>query len=358
MVDASTNKPTSPDLQAADVAAAKNNASQARPTDKVSSASPHLAAAATIDELLAKEALANLKRTRATAHAETFKSKARIPVPPATLVVKPPQSQAWKTPFITLAVMVGISTFLCTGGVAYLFLRPVAVTTTSDAELRNIRESVAQLRRTVAALSNDLAANRTALDAANKAVSDRLGRIVQSLERVDRDQSVSATKIERMAEEKAQVVRTASTASSSEVTGFRSAAAAADKCATRGHRRLARAARLRGRRHSRGTTRRDRSRARPGSAEPRPHRGNQIREQPLAGLDQQGRHPSRALTRACTGRIGSRCQFDRFESRSGMPWARPCSKTLLKSLADAASLSHRVQPIDLQIALLRSVHST
>ena len=219
MVDASTNKPTSPDLQAADVAAAKNNASQARPTDKASSASPHLAAAATIDELLAKEALANLKRTRATAHAETFKSKARIPVPPATLVVKPPQSHAWMTPFITLAVMVGISTFLCTGGMAYLFLRPGAVATMSDAELRNIRELVAQLRRTVAALSNDLATNRAALDAANKAASDRLGRIVQSLERVDRDQSVSATKIERMAEEKAQVVRTASTASSSEITG-------------------------------------------------------------------------------------------------------------------------------------------
>ena len=219
MVDASTNKPTSPDLQAADVAAAKNNASQARPTDKVSSASPHLAAAASIDELLAKEALANLKRTRATAHAETFKSKARIPVPPATLVVKPPQSHAWMTPFITLAVMVGISTFLCTGGMAYLFLRPGAVATMSDAELRSIRESVAQLRRTVAALSNDLATNRAALDAANKAASDRLGRIVQSLERVDRDQSVSATKIERMAEEKAQVVRTASTASSSEITG-------------------------------------------------------------------------------------------------------------------------------------------
>lgn len=220
MVDASTNNPTpSPDLRAADAAAAKNSASQARPTDKVSSASPHLAAAATIDELLAKEALANLKRSRATVHAETVKSKARVLVPPATLVVKPPQSHAWMTPFITLAVMVGISTVLCTGGIAYLFLRPVAVAATSDTELRNIRESVAQMRRTIAALSNELAANRAALDATNKAVSDRFGRIVQSLDRVDRDQTVSATKIERLAEEKAQVVRTASTASSSEITG-------------------------------------------------------------------------------------------------------------------------------------------
>jgi hypothetical protein len=220
MVDASTNNPApSPDLRAADAAAAKNNASQARPTDKVSSASPHLAAAATIDELLAKEALANLKRSRATVHAETVKSKARVLLPPATLVVKPPQSHAWMTPFITLAVMVGISTVLCTGGMAYLFLRPVAVAATSDTELRNIRESVAQMRRTIAALSNELAANRAALDATNKAVSDRFGRIVQSLDRVDRDQTVSATKIERLAEEKAQVVRTASTASSSEITG-------------------------------------------------------------------------------------------------------------------------------------------
>ena len=220
MVDASPDKPTSsPEPQAADVAAAKNNASQARPTGKAGAAAAHLAAAATIDELLAKEALANLKRARATVHAETVKSKARVLVPPATLVVKPPQSHAWMTPFITLAVMVGISTVLCAGGMAYLYLRPATVTATPDAELRSIREQMAQLRRTVAALSNDLAANRAALDASNKTLSDRFGRIAQSLERVDRDQTVSATKIERMAEEKAQTVRTASTASSSEITG-------------------------------------------------------------------------------------------------------------------------------------------
>ena len=115
--------------------------------------------------------------------------------------------------------MVGISTVLCAGGLAYLYLRPTAAAATSDTELRNIRESVAQLRRTVAALSNDLAANRAALDAANKAANDRFGRIVQSLDRVDRDQSVSATKIERLAEEKAQPVRPASSAPASEITG-------------------------------------------------------------------------------------------------------------------------------------------
>lgn len=220
MVDASTDKPTSsPEPLAADVAATKDNASGARQTGKVTFAGAHLAAAATIDELLAKEALANLKRTRATTHAENVKSKARIPIPAATLVVKPPQSHAWITPFITLAAAVGISTVLCAGGLAYLYLRPTAAAATSDTELRNIRESVAQLRRTVATLSNDLAANRAALDAANKAVNDRFGRIVQSLDRVDRDQSVSATKIERLAEEKAQPVRPASSAPASEITG-------------------------------------------------------------------------------------------------------------------------------------------
>jgi hypothetical protein len=220
MVDASTDKPTSsPEPPAADAAATRNNTSDARPAGKANSAGAHVAAAATIDELLAKEALASLKRMRATTHAENVKSKARVPIPPATLVVKPPQSHAWITPFITLAAVVGISTVLCAGGLAYLYLRPAPVAATSDVELRNIRESVAQLRRTVATLANDLAANRAALDAANKAVSDRFGRIVQSLDRVDRDQSVSATKIERLAEEKAQAARPAPAAPATEITG-------------------------------------------------------------------------------------------------------------------------------------------
>lgn len=220
MVDASTDNPTSsPEPPAADVAAAKNNTSDARPAGKPNSAGAHLTAAATIDELLAKEALANLKRTRATTHAENVKSKARVPIPAATLVVKPPQSHAWVTPFVTLAALFGITTVLCAGGLAYLYLRPSAAVATSDAELRNIRESMAQLRRTVATLSTELATNRAALDAANKATNDRFGRIVQSLDRVDRDQSVSATRIERMAEEKAHVVRPAPPAPTPEITG-------------------------------------------------------------------------------------------------------------------------------------------
>jgi hypothetical protein len=223
MIEARTNETASPTLSAVSqptgVDADNSNIAQARPTAKANAAGAHRIAAATMDELLAKEALANLKRSRATARAEPVKSKARTPVPAATLVVKPSQPHAWMTPFVTLAVVVAISTFLCAGGIAYLYLQPIAVAATSDAELRNIRESVAQLRRTVAALSSDVATNRTALDAANKVVSDRLGRLVQNLERVERDQSLSAIKIERMADEKAKVARTVPTTSSPEITG-------------------------------------------------------------------------------------------------------------------------------------------
>ncbi|MCA6106269.1 hypothetical protein [Bradyrhizobium cenepequi] len=122
-------------------------------------------------------------------------------------------------PFITLAMIVAISSLISIGGVAYLLLRPIAINAASDAELRNLREAMSQLRRTVATLSGDVAASRTALDATNRATSDRFGRLIQSVERVERDQSLSATKIDRMAEEKPQVARTVAAVSSPEVTG-------------------------------------------------------------------------------------------------------------------------------------------
>lgn len=209
MVDTRTNKATSDE----------GNASQARPTGKATAAGSHLAAAASIDELLAKEAIANLRRTRATAHTDAIKSKARVPVPPARLVVRPPQSQAWMTPFISLAVIVGISTFLSAGGLAYLLLRPTVAAKTSDAELRNIRETVAQLRRNIAELSNDAAANRIALTAANKATSDRFARFAQNLDRVERDRAMPSTRTERAAEENAQVARQTPADPSPEITG-------------------------------------------------------------------------------------------------------------------------------------------
>ena len=176
-------------------------------------------AAASMDELLAKEALASLKRSRVTARQEPVKFKPRMPIPAATLVVKPPQRQPWLTPFIVLGAFVSMSSLLSAGGIAYLLMRPATVMAASDSELRSLRETVAQLRRTVASLSTDVASNRTALDIANKQVSDRFGRLLQSVERVERDQSASANRIERIAEEKTQAARTAATTSSPEITG-------------------------------------------------------------------------------------------------------------------------------------------
>jgi hypothetical protein len=126
MTDARSDKTASAnvtaELRLAGAGPEQANARHAEPHGKSAAA-----AAATIDELLAKEALANLKRTRATAHLETLKSQARMQIPPAKLVVRPAAPNAWKTPFISLAVIVGISTSLCAGGLANLFLQPVTV---------------------------------------------------------------------------------------------------------------------------------------------------------------------------------------------------------------------------------------
>lgn len=201
------------------VAAGNTHTSKTQAAGKAGAEEPSRAPASTIDELLAKEALANLKRSRATTRSEPVKFRARTPIPAATLVVKPSQRPPWLTPFIALAAVVMITSISSAGGMAYLFMRPVTTAATSDTELRNLRETVAQLRRTIATLSGDMAANRAALDVANKAVSDRFGRLTQSVERVERDQSVSATRIERIAEEKAQVARTGAAAPSPEITG-------------------------------------------------------------------------------------------------------------------------------------------
>jgi hypothetical protein len=223
MAEPATNETTAPAASTASQPAApdagKGGASQAQPGNKAKAAAASRVAAATVDELLAQEALATLKRSRAMARAEPVRSKARAPIPAATLVVKKPQPRTWLAPFITLAAVVAISSLISIGGVAYLVLRPIAINATSDAELRNLREAMSQLRRSVATLSTDVAATRTAFDASSRATSDRFGRLVQSVERVERDQSLSATRVERMAEAKPQVARTVAAAPSPDVTG-------------------------------------------------------------------------------------------------------------------------------------------
>lgn len=223
MADADSNQEAPPNTSAearpANAGPQPNNARHRKAPSASTTADPHVvaAAAASIDELLAKEAIANLKRMRATAHMEPVKSKPRVPIPPARLVVRPAMSQAWMKPFISLAAIVGISTTLCAGGLAYLFLQPVTISKTSDAELRNMRESLAQLRRNVAELSNEVATNRTALAEANKASSDRLARLTQNLDRAKRDQALPAGRNDRMAD--SQSVRLAQADPSSDVTG-------------------------------------------------------------------------------------------------------------------------------------------
>lgn len=123
---------------------------------------PHVAAAAAIDELLASEARASLRRTRDALREEPSKARIRVTVPPARIVAKPLQTAAWKGPFFSLAVVVGLSTLISAGGIAYLFLQPQAIRTTSETELRNLRESVSQLRRQVAELSSSTASIRSA----------------------------------------------------------------------------------------------------------------------------------------------------------------------------------------------------
>jgi hypothetical protein len=169
----------------------------------------HLAAAATIDEILASEARANLKKGRITLRDDAPKSKPRISVPPARIVARPSQSQAWIKPFISLTIVVGVVTFLCAGSLAYLFVRPLAVSTASDAELRNLRESLAALRRNVAELSSDVAANHTAIETAARTANDRGLRVVPTSDRAERDQPAPAAKADRLADDRSSVARPA-----------------------------------------------------------------------------------------------------------------------------------------------------
>jgi len=221
MVDTKASEVPAPTATASSEAK-KNEGTQARPPAKGSTADARSSSAAMIDELLAKEALAGLKRARDAVRTEIVRPKPRTPVPSTTIVVKPAPSQQWKAPFVTLAMLVCICTVVCAGALAYLLMRPVAVATTSNAELRNLREAVAQLQRNVSALSSDVAATSGALDTINKTANDRYGRVAQNLERVERAQSVAATKIERMTAEKVQVAQAqqaALAAPSSEITG-------------------------------------------------------------------------------------------------------------------------------------------
>ncbi|MCK1714862.1 MULTISPECIES: hypothetical protein [unclassified Bradyrhizobium] len=189
--------------QAPQASAAKDNATRAAKT----AASARPASASASDETLAKEALEGLKRIRAKARLD----KMAIPKPtpavirPAVLVAKPPPPRpTWVVPLATLAVAAVLVVCACTGVIAYLTTQPSQTSASANTEIRNLRETVAQLRKQVSGVSENLDGLRTAVDFSSKATSDRFGRFAENLDRIERVSSSSTVKLDRLAQAQIQ----------------------------------------------------------------------------------------------------------------------------------------------------------
>lgn len=192
----------------------KDNAAQAaNPANFKPAASAKPAAGAkrmsavTNDETLAKEALEGLKRIRAKARLD----KMAIPTPapavlkPAVIVAKPPPPRpTWVAPLATLAVAAILVVCACTGVIAYLTTQPAQSNVAANAEIRNLRETVAQLRKQVSGVSENLDGLRTAVDQSSKATNDRFGRFAENLDRIERVSSSSTVKLDKLAQAQAQ----------------------------------------------------------------------------------------------------------------------------------------------------------
>ena len=142
--------------EAADLTAAARPAPEARDTKPninarasrpVTGAKP---ASVSSDEVAAKEALEGLKRIRAKARLD----KMAIPKPapavikPAVIVAKPPPPRpAWVAPLATLAVAAILVVCACTGVIAYLTTQPTQTNVAANVEIRNLRDTDAQLRK-------------------------------------------------------------------------------------------------------------------------------------------------------------------------------------------------------------------
>ncbi|TQF33139.1 hypothetical protein [Bradyrhizobium sp. UNPA324] len=163
--------------------------------------------AAASDEALAKEALEGLKRIRAKARLD----KMAIPKPtptvikPAVIVAKPPPPRpAWVAPLATLAVAAILVVCACTGVIAYLTTQPAQNNVAANTEIRILRETVAQLRKQVSGVSENLDGLRTAVDQSSKATNDRFGRFAENLDRIERVSSSSTVKLDKLAQGQAQ----------------------------------------------------------------------------------------------------------------------------------------------------------
>lgn len=187
-------------------AASAKPAASARPA-----ASAKRMSAVANDETLAKEALEGLKRIRAKARLD----KMAIPKPapavlkPAVIVAKPPPPRpTWVAPLATLAVAAMLVVCACTGVIAYLTMQPAQSNVAANAEIRNLRETVAQLRKQVSGVSENLDGLRTAVDQSSKATNDRFGRFAENLDRIERVSSSSTAKLDKLAQVQAQAPAT------------------------------------------------------------------------------------------------------------------------------------------------------
>jgi hypothetical protein len=163
--------------------------------------------AAANDETLAKEALEGLKRIRAKARLDKMAIPKPVPVvmKPAVIVAKPPPPRpTWVAPLATLAVAAVLVVCACTGVIAYLTTQPAQNSVAANTEIRNLRETVAQLRKQVAGVSENLDGLRTAVDQSSKATNDRFGRFGENLDRIERVSSSSTVKLDKLALAQAQ----------------------------------------------------------------------------------------------------------------------------------------------------------
>lgn len=165
------------------------------------------ATAAATDEALAKEALEGLKRIRAKARLEKMAIAKPAPVVarPAIIVAKPPAPRPpWVVPLAALAIAVGLVVSACTGVIAYLTMLPGQTSAGASVEIRMLRDTVVQLRKQVAGVSENLDGLRTAVDLSSKATNDRFGRFAENLDRIERASSASTAKLDRLAQSQAQ----------------------------------------------------------------------------------------------------------------------------------------------------------
>lgn len=168
------------------------------------------------DETLAREALEGLKRIRAKARLDKMAISKPAPavVRPAVIVAKPPALRPpWVMPLATLVVVVGLVVSACTGAIVYLTMQPSQTNVTASAEIRNLRETVSQLRKQLSGISEGLDGLRTTVDLSSKATNDRFGRFAENLDRIERVNSSSNAKLDRLAQAQAHISATAAATS-------------------------------------------------------------------------------------------------------------------------------------------------